>query len=182
MMHQNDIQPINDILDKCPSYSVLIERTRTWHYDCLRILNNREDAGGGTGCFCQRIAVCRHSGKTPGIPPGFRIVYNAAISRKRSKKPGFQSLEDLSSLKEHYDPLEQADDRDEDRALLLERAMQQLPAEDNVLITLFYIHESSVDEIHSITGLTRSNIKVRLFRARKKLQKIIGLMTEKICI
>jgi RNA polymerase sigma-70 factor (ECF subfamily) len=186
MMHQNDIQLINDILDgNVRSYSVLIERHKDLAFTiAYRILNNREDAeevvqDAFVKAYRSLPAFRKDSRYSTWL---FRIVYNAAISRKRSKKPGFQSLEDLSSLKEHYDPLEQADDRDEDRALLLERAMQQLPAEDNVLITLFYIHESSVDEIHSITGLTRSNIKVRLFRARKKLQKIIGLMTEKICI
>jgi len=39
------------------------------------------------------------------------------------------------------------------------------------LITLFYLNENTFDEIIEITGLTKTNIKVRLFRARKKLYK-----------
>jgi RNA polymerase sigma-70 factor (ECF subfamily) len=34
---------------------------------------------------------------------------------------------------------------------------------------LFYLNENTYDEIIEITGLTKTNIKVRLFRARKKL-------------
>jgi len=37
------------------------------------------------------------------------------------------------------------------------------------LITLYYLNENSVEEISEITGLSKSNIKVKLFRIRKKL-------------
>ena len=44
------------------------------------------------------------------------------------------------------------------------------------LITLFYLDESSVEEIEQITGLTKSNVKVKLFRARKKLLNELSLL------
>jgi DNA-directed RNA polymerase specialized sigma24 family protein len=42
------------------------------------------------------------------------------------------------------------------------------------------VNESSVEEIQQITGMSKSNIKVRLFRSRKKLQELVSKMTEKI--
>ncbi len=50
-------------------------------------------------------------------------------------------------------------------------AINTLSDIDALLITLFYLNENTFDEIIEITGLTKTNIKVRLFRARKKLYK-----------
>ena len=56
---------------------------------------------------------------------------------------------------------------------MLETAMKYLPEQDAEILTLFYQAEQSVDEIGVILGLTASNIKVRLFRARQKLKEIL---------
>ena len=64
-----------------------------------------------------------------------------------------------------------------DRQLVLEKALQRLPEEDNLLITLFYKNENSIEDISDITGLTASNVKVRLHRIRKKLyEEMDGLI------
>lgn len=49
-------------------------------------------------------------------------------------------------------------------------AIDKLPEMESLIITLFYLNENTIDEIESITGLSKSNIKVKLFRARKKLK------------
>jgi RNA polymerase sigma-70 factor (ECF subfamily) len=51
-----------------------------------------------------------------------------------------------------------------------------LPSDDNLLITLFYKGESSIDEISEITGLSSSNVKVRLHRIRKKLYEDLSVV------
>jgi RNA polymerase sigma-70 factor (ECF subfamily) len=43
-----------------------------------------------------------------------------------------------------------------------------------MLITLFYMDDQSIGEISEITGLSQSNIKVRLHRTRKKLYQILN--------
>jgi RNA polymerase sigma-70 factor (ECF subfamily) len=50
-------------------------------------------------------------------------------------------------------------------------AIEKLPQTESLLITLFYMNENSVREIEEITGLSESNIKVKLFRARKILEQ-----------
>jgi RNA polymerase sigma-70 factor (ECF subfamily) len=97
---------------------------------------------------------------------------------KRLKKPAFQNIEDIPAIAESSDVPKYDFDALAERNQLLERAMQRIPEEDRVLITLYYLNESDVDEIHSITGLSKSNVKVKLFRARKKLQELVTRMTE----
>jgi RNA polymerase sigma-70 factor (ECF subfamily) len=63
------------------------------------------------------------------------------------------------------------------RQLILEKALLRLPKEDNLLITLFYKNENSIEDISDITGLSVSNVKVRLHRIRKKLyEEMNGLI------
>jgi RNA polymerase sigma-70 factor (ECF subfamily) len=59
--------------------------------------------------------------------------------------------------------------RSEERKKYLAEALQRMNAEDRALLTLFYLEENSVEEVCSVTGLSQSNVKVKLHRARKKL-------------
>ncbi|MBK8416414.1 MAG: sigma-70 family RNA polymerase sigma factor [Bacteroidetes bacterium] len=58
-----------------------------------------------------------------------------------------------------------------DRQKYVLQAINTLPEDDQLLITLYYMDDQPVDEIAAITGLSSSNVKVKLFRARKKLQE-----------
>ncbi len=49
----------------------------------------------------------------------------------------------------------------------------QLSPEDRLVITLLHLEEKSVEEIHALTGWSRSAIKVRAFRARAKMKKTL---------
>jgi RNA polymerase sigma-70 factor (ECF subfamily) len=53
-------------------------------------------------------------------------------------------------------------------------AVQQLDPKLRIPLLLKEVEEMSVEEIARIMGLTQTNVKVRLFRARKKLQSILG--------
>jgi RNA polymerase sigma-70 factor (ECF subfamily) len=97
---------------------------------------------------------------------------------RRLKKPVFQNLEDVPGLKENPDVPKYDFDAIAERNQILEKALQRIPEDERVLITLYYLNESDVDEIHVITGLSKSNVKVKLFRARKKLQELVSKMTE----
>jgi RNA polymerase sigma-70 factor (ECF subfamily) len=105
----------------------------------------------------------------------YRIVYNTAVSHVRSMKKDVVSLEDFPPDAFDFtraDPDE--DDEKEYRKELLGLAMKTISVEDRGLISLFYFDEMNIDEIASVTRLTRSNIKVRLFRARQKITEEIG--------
>ena len=48
-------------------------------------------------------------------------------------------------------------------------ALKELPEEDSLLLTLFYLNENSIEEITEITGIKGENVKMKLLRARKKM-------------
>lgn len=56
---------------------------------------------------------------------------------------------------------------------LLAWAMQQLSADEKLILTLLEIEERTVREISAATGWSESNVKVRAFRARGKLKEIL---------
>jgi RNA polymerase sigma factor (sigma-70 family) len=60
------------------------------------------------------------------------------------------------------------------RALALETAIAQLPETDAEIVTLYYLADQSIDDIARILGLTTSNVKVKLFRARQKLRELLS--------
>ncbi len=55
---------------------------------------------------------------------------------------------------------------------LVHRLLDQLGAEDRTVIQLLDLEQKSVAEIAALTGWGQSMIKVRAFRARRKLQKL----------
>jgi RNA polymerase sigma-70 factor (ECF subfamily) len=60
-----------------------------------------------------------------------------------------------------------------ERSVVIKNCIEKLPSEDAFLMTLYYYEELSLDEIADITGLKANNVKVKLFRSRKKLATIL---------
>jgi RNA polymerase sigma-70 factor (ECF subfamily) len=68
-----------------------------------------------------------------------------------------------------------ATEDDCDRAKkLVSELIAQLSPEDRLIITLLHLEEKSVEEIHALTGWSRSAIKVRAFRARARMKKMLN--------
>ena len=55
----------------------------------------------------------------------------------------------------------------------LEKAVAELEPQDRFLITAFYEQDRSLAELMQITGMSLSNVKVRLFRCRNRLARIL---------
>ena len=66
----------------------------------------------------------------------------------------------------------------EERFRRLDCALAQLRADDRALVHMFYKQEKTVDELAAITGLSLSNVKVRLHRTRKKLMSLMQAMED----
>jgi RNA polymerase sigma factor (sigma-70 family) len=62
---------------------------------------------------------------------------------------------------------------------LVGRLLSQLPSEDRLVISLLDLEERSVKEIAAITGWSVSLVKVRAFRARRKLRKLAAVIKER---
>jgi RNA polymerase sigma-70 factor (ECF subfamily) len=68
--------------------------------------------------------------------------------------------------------LEREDDRRQARELL-EHGLRQLEPEERLALTLMYLDGHSVKEIAALTGWSAMNVKVRAFRARRRLRKAL---------
>ncbi len=103
----------------------------------------------------------------------FRIAANLANDTYRSRVTAphvslsEDSREDTIPTKE--DVAESSQKRKD-----LDRAMAQLPARQRDALWLAYVEGSSHEEIAGILGLKVGSIKLLLFRARKKMVKLLG--------
>jgi RNA polymerase sigma-70 factor (ECF subfamily) len=72
--------------------------------------------------------------------------------------------------------LESLQDTDSRReaAELLEWAMARLSAEDRMVLELVYLEGLSTREAGRLLGWSAANVKVRSFRSRRKLERILG--------
>ena len=66
--------------------------------------------------------------------------------------------------------------KDEQR--YVKEAIQKLPKTEALLVTLFYLNENTIKEIQEITGLSIANIKIKIFRARKKLERDLQFLIQ----
>jgi RNA polymerase sigma-70 factor (ECF subfamily) len=62
---------------------------------------------------------------------------------------------------------------------LLERLLSQLKPEDRLVITLLDLEQKSVKQISQLTGWGVPLVKVRAFRARRKLRKLAESLGER---
>jgi RNA polymerase sigma-70 factor (ECF subfamily) len=102
----------------------------------------------------------------------FRIAHNAALDvLRRRERIEFVSLSDLSAGEEDHalpDPARQPDERLADRQSieLLERALQELPAEHREILLLREVEDMSYTEIAATLGIAEGTVKSRIARAR----------------
>jgi RNA polymerase sigma-70 factor (ECF subfamily) len=111
----------------------------------------------------------------------YRIVYNTAISLVRNRKKGVLSLEDFPADAVDFLHINKNEDEaaEDYRNSLVNFALQKISDEERGLITLYYYNELDTEEISGITGISKSNIKVKLFRARQKMAEIIRKVEKK---
>lgn len=106
----------------------------------------------------------------------YRIVYNTALSHI---KTAFYTADytDYSEADKQDDDWNIVDKIDEDQKKeTIFKALEKLPKDYSLLLTLFYLEENSIKDVIQITGLTEANVKVKLHRARKQLADILGKM------
>jgi RNA polymerase sigma-70 factor (ECF subfamily) len=182
MKYREDNFYIDRILSgEVAAYASLVEKHKDLVFSiALRILNNREDAEEvAQDAFVKAYQSLKTFERKSKFSTWlYRIVYNAAVSKTRKKKMEFVAMNEAiiqnyteSEITERVDHLDENDQR-----ALMERAVKRLPEEDHLLVTLFYHADHSIDEISYITGLSASNVKVRLHRIRKRLYEEISEM------
>jgi RNA polymerase sigma-70 factor (ECF subfamily) len=142
-----------------------------------RIIGNREDAEElAQDAFIAAFnKLEKFEGKSTFSTWLYSIAYNLAISATRKRRPPTLPIDKYRNG-DDADDTDFGDDIDDTPAMveLLEIALTKLADDEKALVTLFYQDSKSIDDIASITGLSTSNVKVKLHRTRKRLHKIIN--------
>jgi RNA polymerase sigma-70 factor (ECF subfamily) len=101
----------------------------------------------------------------------YRIAYNLIINELRKRKIPFSyfdddvdSPEEIAEMDDFFDKKET-----EQQYQKLDGALQTLSKDEYAIILFHYYEQKTIDEIAFITEQTASNVKVKLFRIRKKL-------------
>lgn len=112
----------------------------------------------------------------------YRIAYNESISflRKKNKKSSLSFIDNIE-YNTHPDMFASLTEdngvhlkiEQEEQFIKLKYAIAELEAEEQFLIVHFYYKQCSIKELETITGLGASNIKVKLFRAKKRLATLM---------
>lgn len=97
----------------------------------------------------------------------YRVAQNAALTwcRPLRRRPAVETLDEG----EHAAPLP---DTRPARTEAMYAAIRRLPPADRALV-LLYLDESSYREISTITGMSESNVGVRLNRIRRRLAALL---------
>lgn len=185
MDYKGDIYYIEQILaGNCNSFSYIVDRHKNKAYNlAFRICGNHEEAEElAQDSFVKAYkSLGGFKMKSSFATWLYRIVYNTAISHVRIKKKGVLSLEDFPADATDFigsNTTEEEAER-EYRSSLVNFALQKITEEERGLISLYYYEEMNTDEISDITGISKSNIKVKLFRTRQKMQEIIEKVEKK---
>ncbi len=106
---------------------------------------------------------------------GTRTCYDFLRKHQKNREmPLTDVTEEEESWLERYaaSPDSGTENVDAARALI-QRLMSNLKPEAQMIITLMEIEEKSVKEVAELTGWSESKVKVRAFRARNEMRKIL---------
>jgi RNA polymerase sigma-70 factor (ECF subfamily) len=166
------------IAGKAIAFSYIVDYHKNKIFNlAFRICGNREDAEEvSQDSFLKAYRSIREFRMKSSFSTWlFRIVYNTAISKIRSRKERTISLSDYPSESFEFSGINEFDE-DSDREhkkYIVNQALIKVTAEERAVISLYYYDDMTIDEIAEVTGSGKSNIKVKLFRARQKMLETI---------
>ena len=160
------------------NYSYLVEKYKDIVFSiALKVLRNREDAEEmAQESFIKAYkSLHKFKRKSKFSTWLYRITYNNCISEVRKKKLHTISTDDVQ-IPDAPDEMNLDGIPEENRVKYIKAALEKLPESEYTLTLLYYFEDKSVEEIAQISKMTESNVKVKLFRARKKLYAVLNDM------
>ncbi len=111
-----------------------------------------------------------------------RTCYDFLRGHQRNREAAFSELSDSENdwLDRFVTEPDSASEKADAARQLVERILTQLSPPARLVITLLEIEERSVKEISKLTGWSVPLVKVRAFRARAEMRKIVARLTKDI--
>ncbi|WP_072304940.1 RNA polymerase sigma factor [Cellulophaga fucicola] len=179
MTNTNDQYYITKILaGDAQAYTFLVNKYKDMVFTlAVRMLRNKEEAEEvAQDAFVKAyIKLDKFKGDAKFSTWLYKVVYNTSLDKlKKLKKNALVvPIENVTERNLHTidNALEQMQDKE--RTAAIQECIALLAADESALLTLFYFEELSLKEIAKITAIPVNNLKVKLFRSRKKLAAII---------
>lgn len=156
------------------SYGMLVEKYQAYVFTiAIRVVKLKEEAEEvAQDTFVKAYESLRSfRGDSKFSSWLYSIAYRKALDRvrKSSRQQTSELLEEITEddTKFAENALEQMEAKE--RTAKIEECIMALPETDAALITLYYFEEKSVKEIAQVVNLSEDNIKIKLYRSRKKL-------------
>jgi len=179
MDYKGDSYYIEQVLaGRTNAYSYIVDRYKDKAFNlAFRICGNREEGEEvAQDSFLKAFRSLNNFRMKSSFATWlYRIIFNTAISHIRSRKEALHSLEefpaDASDFIGNNNNEEEAEK--EYKESIVNYALSKVEEEERGLISLYYYEDMKIDEISEVTGISNSNIKIRLYRTRQKMLKII---------
>ena len=160
------------------AFAVLVDRYKDMVFTLsLKMLKGREEAEEVSQDTFLKIykSLNKFNGESKFSTWIYKVAFNTCLDRLKKNKrlqpvvtiDHFTETEALS-LMNVLDTIE-----DKERKQMIQDCLHLLPGEDSFLLTLYYFEEQSLEEIGKIISITPNNVKIRLYRARKKLASLL---------
>ena len=160
------------------AFELLVKRYQHYVYTIVyRVVKRHEEAEE----VCQDVFLKIHSKlNTFNFESKFSswiysIAIRTAIDQKRKLDRKKDNPDSLESHAEHFVATGATDGQlvIKNRQHYVEQAIGQLSQAEALIITMFYLEELNIQEICELLDLNKNNVKIKLFRARKNLRKIL---------
>ncbi|TBW26484.1 RNA polymerase sigma factor [Gramella sp. KN1008] len=179
MSKRTDQQLIDDILaGDSSAFGELVDRYQNFVFTiAIRMLKVSEEAEEvAQDSFIKAFdSLSGFRGESKFSTWLYRIVYHKALDRikKNKRQQTCEIIEEITddSLDHIENGLEYM--LSEERSRVINDCIKMLPEEEAAIISLYYFEEQSVKEIAEVTNLTEDNIKIKLYRSRKKLFSLL---------
>ena len=178
-MTTNDQVYIEAILNgDANAFTVLVDRYKALVFTLsLRMMKHTEEAEeAAQDTFIKAYkSLNKFKGDSKFSTWIYRVAYNTCLDRLKKNKRQQYTVE-INEYTEHQvktidNALDQIEAKEKQQAI--QDCLALLPSEDSFLLTLYYFEELSLEEIGKIVSLKPNNVKVKLFRSRKKLATVL---------
>ena len=165
------------------AFAFLVEKYKHMVFTlAIRIIKNREEAEEiSQDVFVKSFQkLSNFKGDSKFSTWLYKIAYNTSLDELRRNKKHVRSenIENINDgdLENVQDALEFL--QEEERKKVIKKALLKLDEVQRTILTLFYFEEQSLEEISKVVNLTANNVKVKLYRSRKKLASILEQQLE----
>jgi len=158
------------------AFDLIVERHRRQVYHlCYRFAGNHEDASDlAQDVFVRAFrGLARFKGQSAFTTWLYRVGVNTCLNRTATKRPPAEPLDDEAHVdRGAVDPLVAI--LDEERAMRLRRAVDQLPPKQRATLVLRIYEGLSHEEIASVLGSTVGAAKANFFHALGNLKRLVN--------